>query len=420
MFRVRPYLNYDPIKPKFIYNSDIPNQIKHIVNNHTRSNSLIIHEVQFHLDIELNCLLLRNRYLNPNELIKENVVTLTKLTNNENYLLNILLNKPGATFVLTPEVFIISITLTVVHLKFTPQEITIDFLKDKKYGLLLQLLPEIKSYITRYFHLELNQTPSSIPTLDIIAEINNDSTLDNSENEDNTIDKTITLGIYDKSISNDTLHENITREHTNNSITSTNSSTPSEGSSVEFIRNINNLRHNEEVEQDSPESPEHSNIISTENIINDLVEVECENESDIDLESPHGLKSPIKLIPNLQPPQPQFEYPDNTSDMIRLSRQSSSLYSSSPRKNNHTPSISSKPSFTMINLDQDDTGLEYAFRSSTDVPKYIKNDRKFKFIKVGKVQKYVNLFEEQQTSTPTSRLTSRQPSNINSNINRSF
>ena len=62
----------------------------------------------------------------------------------------------------------------------------------------------------------------------------------------------------------------------------------------------------------------------------------------------------------------------------------------------------------MISTDEN-YGLEYAFRDkSPTVPSYIKQDKKFKFIKVGKVQKFVNLFEEQApASTPTSRFTSR-------------
>lgn len=43
---------------------------------------------------------------------------------------------------------------------------------------------------------------------------------------------------------------------------------------------------------------------------------------------------------------------------------------------------------------EDNTGLEYAFRDrSPTVPSYIRQNKKFKFIKVGKVQKFVNMFE---------------------------
>lgn len=83
------------------------------------------------------------------------------------------------------------------------------------------------------------------------------------------------------------------------------------------------------------------------------------------------------------------------------------------------PSLRKKDSFSYYSLVSDDASpeLEYAFRDkSPTVPSYIKGDRKFKFIKVGKVQKFVNLFEEKvdkelaSSSNPGSRVLSRQPS----------
>lgn len=54
-----------------------------------------------------------------------------------------------------------------------------------------------------------------------------------------------------------------------------------------------------------------------------------------------------------------------------------------------------KSSFAYISND-DNSGLQFAFRdTSEDVPSFIKENKKFKFIKVGKVQKFVSLFEEQ-------------------------
>lgn len=64
------------------------------------------------------------------------------------------------------------------------------------------------------------------------------------------------------------------------------------------------------------------------------------------------------------------------------------LVASSPK----TPQMSKKPSFALVSSD-DHSDLPYAFRSET-VPRFIKDDKKFKFIKVGKVQKFVNLFEQ--------------------------
>lgn len=57
--------------------------------------------------------------------------------------------------------------------------------------------------------------------------------------------------------------------------------------------------------------------------------------------------------------------------------------------------IRKKSSFAYISSD-DNSGLQFAFRdTSEDVPSFIKENKKFKFIKVGKVQKFVSLFEEQ-------------------------
>lgn len=83
----------------------------------------------------------------------------------------------------------------------------------------------------------------------------------------------------------------------------------------------------------------------------------------------------------------------------------------SPRKNDYSytqqslgeaPLIKKKPSLSFIDHD-DRHGLKYAFLdSSSSVPEYIKENKKFKFIKVGKVQKFVNMFEEHKETTSNS------------------
>lgn len=66
-----------------------------------------------------------------------------------------------------------------------------------------------------------------------------------------------------------------------------------------------------------------------------------------------------------------------------------------------------KTSIALITT-EDNFGLEYAFRDqSTEVPSFIKQDKKFKFIKIGKVQKFVHMFEEQTEVEPKSNLGSR-------------
>lgn len=68
-----------------------------------------------------------------------------------------------------------------------------------------------------------------------------------------------------------------------------------------------------------------------------------------------------------------------------------------------------KSSIAMITT-EDSFGLEYAFRDkSSQVPSFIKQNKKFKFIKVGKVQKFVHMFEE-KVEEPSSSVASRNPS----------
>lgn len=64
--------------------------------------------------------------------------------------------------------------------------------------------------------------------------------------------------------------------------------------------------------------------------------------------------------------------------------------------------LQKKPSLLFIDHDEQH-GLKYAFRdSSSSVPEYIKENKKFKFIKIGKVQKFVNMFEEQSEAPAVS------------------
>lgn len=56
-----------------------------------------------------------------------------------------------------------------------------------------------------------------------------------------------------------------------------------------------------------------------------------------------------------------------------------------------------KRAFLARRQQDDNEDLEYAFRDKSDqVPQFIRRDKKFKYIKVGKVQKFVSLFEEQR------------------------
>lgn len=159
--------------------------------------------------------------------------------------------------------------------------------------------------------------------------------------------------------------------------------------------------------------------------LDDLVEVECENENEFespktsdnpDYSSPDNiLQPPVQLKPTVLTSRTNKEQEEEDDGIITISRQLSFV---SPRKMKSVSRMSSTSSIFMLNTDE---GLEYAFKSN-DVPSYIKRDKKFKFIRVGKVQKYVHLFEEKMEEpvppAPPGRLAnSRRPSRVGSRLN---
>lgn len=130
-----------------------------------------------------------------------------------------------------------------------------------------------------------------------------------------------------------------------------------------FLNDISNLRHNEHTKLD------------------EIEEVSC--DLDTAPSSPEKRSKPDTTNVLFEPSSPSPILKPRTSFV-------------SPTK--RKPSVSRKTlaaSFSLINHDEEHTGLEYAFKSLT-VPSYIKQDKKFKFIRVGKVQKFVNLFEEKK------------------------
>ncbi|KAI3405343.2 CTA9 [Candida oxycetoniae] len=129
--------------------------------------------------------------------------------------------------------------------------------------------------------------------------------------------------------------------------------------------------------------------------MDDLVEVEYEQNVNED-ETYYRRNSKDHRLTNSSPVKNGNgvgEGGGGDGEIFRVSRQSSFQSPSKQRKS--LSRMSSGHSLAMINSDET-FGLEYAYNlNSTDVPTYIKKNKKFKFIKVGKVQKFVNLFEEQ-------------------------
>lgn len=148
-----------------------------------------------------------------------------------------------------------------------------------------------------------------------------------------------------------------------------------------FIGDMNNLRHNEEeITIDDIQDP----IDTSTNTLDDDI---LETAQQLTLGSPVALQRTSSVA---------------TSPMKSLSRKLSTLLSRKP-----------SASFAMINFEDSNDDLEFAFKATSPlVPSYIKKDKKFKFIKVGKVQKFVNLFEEKVDSANPSRTNTRPPSPI--------
>lgn len=151
---------------------------------------------------------------------------------------------------------------------------------------------------------------------------------------------------------------------------------------------------------------------------NDRERIEEELESDYEINTPDLLRqtslehcTPCKSAPvlinkksftNAIPSLGDEPFMNFTPDEPYVSPRKQRL--SRLAKQRSTPDIQVRktPLFAAISSEDRVDGLDYAFRSS-DVPTYIKQDKKFKFIKVGKVQKFVNMFEDQnENETPLS------------------
>mmetsp|Transcript_8051 Transcript_8051/g.9909 ORF Transcript_8051/g.9909 Transcript_8051/m.9909 type:complete len:481 (+) Transcript_8051:60-1502(+) len=460
---LRPYFKlqaeYDFDKPNFIFTSDIHKTIINIVSKYlligenggelTDMTQFYHPMLEFNVNIELNTLLARNRDLMPSDLIKENLITLAKTkdrcsTNIESLLTTVPKTQPlniNPYQFMSNEVFIVNLTLKVLDFIICTKENTdviIDFLKDENYGILIlsdqQLVDQIENYIKATFIKELKEQQ----TLDPRVESREINIADNSYLADIT---DVPMGIQDDSINNGKsfiydddyessfeelllLRSNDTRSTANEegndeyeiktqsilmenddennvfrnngpSISKTNkqiNTIKEEECEDTFIEDINNLRHNEYfIRSDNlQESTKNARAIPESTPVHS--ETQNKHKQNTSL-----LKSPAQLT------EQNLESPKSTTRRL-------SVISLSP-KHKSVSRRTSTASFSMINYEDTNPDLEYAFRDkSSTVPTYIKLDKKFKFIKVGKVQKFVNLFEEKldlaSNSTPSTRATS--------------
>lgn len=202
-----------------------------------------------------------------------------------------------------------------------------------------------------------------------------------------------------------------------------------------FLGDINNLRHNEddvdsdyfmhyddldEVDCDLDDFNKPEATLDLENTLNSIIDDDdiddittykneeyndfeeklniCENNEQRELCDYKNTKNTLALRPAIDlTPSLSFENETHSkmSPTKSLARQSSESSINSSDKG--VQMLSRRTSSTFSVTTEENKELDYAFKSNSPlVPSYIKQNKKFKFIKVGKVQKFVNLFEEKK------------------------
>lgn len=389
---------WDPIKPNFIFSSNISSKIYNLIHAPRKGNQS---PSVIKINIQLNNLVSRNKSMKLSDL-----QDLINIHSNKHYILRIL-KQENWEYKPSEEIFIVTVKLVLLDCS----KDAIEFEHNESYTILkqCQFMDEIESYIKKIY---LKYSEEEYLSYDI-----SDSTIECSESEDNgelfgkclePLKSNDTLIDEFKKIFHDISDEEKTFKHNH-----------------DFIKNISNLRHNddedivEEEEEEEPSSTEEkeNSLILPETPsmakpetgalrLDDLIEVSCENEDDFDLQN---IPNPSLALP-ISPSKHGFA---EDNEVIKISRQ---LPFHSPTKTRRANDLSRKPSNTSFSMMSDERyGLEYAYNSNhEDVPSFIKENKKFKFIKVGKVQKFVNLFEEQKNqkepvtpSRPSSRISSR-------------
>lgn len=457
---LRPYFKlqaeYDLDKPNFIFTSDISKKINNITSKYllledeatslTDMTCFYHRMLEFNINIELNTLLARNRDLKPSDLIKENLITVAKTKDQcSTSIENSLTATKGSVFTMNPyqfmsnEVFIVNLTLKLLDFTICKNEETndviIDFLKDENYGMLLlsdeQLIDQIENYIktTLIKELEDQRTlsakdkskPINIDNNGYLADItdvpmgvqdvsiNNGKSFVLEDDYESSFEDLLILRSNDtRSTANEEGNDeyeiktesilmekdednNIFRHNIDLSIPKTSkqiNTIKEEEQEDNFIDDMSNLRHNEYfITTDNLQTSSNANV----NAMADSTPSHTRTESK---QNTLLLKSPVQLTEKL------LDSPKSSTRHLSVASMSPKHRSMSRR--------TSTASFSMINYEDPSSDLDYAFRNKTStVPTYIKLDRKFKFIKVGKVQKFVNLFEEKldlaSNSTPSTR-----------------
>lgn len=441
----------DPVKPRVIFSSNIPQRIADCVSEKrlflggstSRLVDLAKDIGELDVILELNTLLLRNRYLTPSDLVRKNLVFVAKkkrYRNNPKPFLGFKgvwksvfeMSSPSEVFVVTLK---FSLRRLVVDLA-TGNDVIITLQYDELHQCILRdvdLLRSIKTYIRQRLLLELRSnltlTSDISDTKTILQDLPVNDSLPLMKDLHNQVEE------FDSSLADVTLDSNtgmplIEKQLVFEDFAEVNTS----DEELKILFSDDSGRCTVDEEDDLPISEGQANILSPA-LLSDLPTLREESPPAAHNVDPHSPQLTSALRPSksiLVEPQPrtptrpivppaefklenEFESPRSASVPTELSP---IRPGKAPSLIKHTsmstlqPSLkkkSSASSFTMISHDESH-GLEYAFRDkSPTVPTYIKRDKKFKFIKVGKVQRFVNLFEEQMPESESSTRNNTRP-----------
>lgn len=423
----------DRDRPNFIFLSDIPHKITEcvsslhlfLVGTKRKVVNLAASLQSFEITLELNGLLLRNSKLTPSDLVRKNLIYVART--------KVPLKHPFRSITQFPEVwqsilamrtahetFVVSFSLSIATFTIdmaNNNDITLLFVEDASFEALHDCDPLIIVYVENYVRRKLISELNKLA--DFTVHITNPATiLQNLPPVENTSDledvySSINLDpnqLVDVSLSDIDISYRIEKQLIFSDDTDFDASDdelrilPSDDSAK------GTLHEDDELERlfssDSLPCIDLSTILdldpqqNSSRSVLDLINNIDINELDSQTPEPERLAAPFLEVPKSPMATTVSENQDNSEDELDevvgdldLSpvRPQRPVFSSMSCDN---VSLPKKPSLSFVDHDEKH-GLEYAFRNlSPEIPKYIKEDKKFKFIKIGKVQKFVNMFEE--------------------------
>ena len=436
-------LNDDQIRPNFVHSSDIPRKVAGLIHSISKSKLKRISEecgngcCDINVNIELNALACR-RSTKLIALLQRNMISVAQMdgdsntTERQSYIYGIITNqkqkKLQPDVLRTKDVFVVTMKLVVSNFDafghFVLEEDE-DFHLLQSYDPKGELIDEIRRYIKETWVIIQKQHHNKAKNEGSHSDLS-DSTLECSEDDVLYTKEDFGGAKIEPLVSNETLTGEFRRRFSD-------ISNEEKGAKFKhsFLDDIDNLRHNDKErdmttdEEKDVTTDEERDVTSDEDkdITSEREQPSPRNTTQVLFQN-EPLKQPVKYSP-LTPEHPihlddLIEVPYEESDheltddfevhrlvssspkkryedddkIMKISRNSSFQ---SPTKSRSRPHLSSSHSVSLINTD-DKLGLKYAYNSDSAVPSYIKQNKKFKFIKVGKVQKFVHLFEEQTQS----------------------